>query len=226
MDRASWVSIDLIILALGLAAYVLAVSRKCKSRHVIPVAMVVASAFAVWVVVRDHDTLSMTRLGLDFQHFATSLVWLGPATAFFAGLMLTYAWWNKRPVPSWRFFRVMPLYVVWGFIQQLIFQGVLHSRLQELLDSSWYVPVLVGLLFGLAHVPRWWLVWLTLVIGPIWSAIFYVSPNLYVLAASHALLGCLAYFCVNGEDPLEEFLAAATGSPSASDQAPSSAGDA
>jgi hypothetical protein len=31
-----------------------------------------------------------------------------------------------------------------------------------------------------------------------------MSPNLYVLAASHALLGGLAYFCVNGEDPLAD----------------------
>jgi membrane protease YdiL (CAAX protease family) len=99
---------------------------------------------------------------------------------------------------------VLPIYLLWGLVQQSVFQGILNRRLQELTDSPWIVIGVVGLLFCAVHVPRWWLVGLTAVIGPIWAGIYYVTPNLFALALSHALLGGLAYFCVIGEDPLAD----------------------
>jgi membrane protease YdiL (CAAX protease family) len=185
---------------IGMAVYVAAVLLKCRPRYVIPSVAAGGLLFAAWVLVRDAQQLG--SIGLATDNLPESLAWIAPATLVFAGLLLAYARWTGKNIPPRRLLLLLPIYLVWGFVQQCIFQGILNRRLMELTDSAWAVALVVGLAFAAVHAPRWWLVALTMVAGPIWSFIYLMSPNLYTLAASHALLGGLAYFCVSGEDPL------------------------
>jgi hypothetical protein len=121
-----------------------------------------------------------------------------------ASALLAYGWWQGRTLWRKQMLVSLPFYVAWGLVQQCIFQGILNRRLQEVIESKWLVVLLVGLIFSAVHVPRWWLVALTAIIGPVWAAIYCCIPNLYALAFSHAVLGGLAFYCVGGEDPLDD----------------------
>jgi hypothetical protein len=204
MTRLHWAGLDLAILIVGMIVYVLAVVLKCRARYVIPAVAGGTLGVAAWMTIRDYELFSADLVGLRLDNLADCLIWLGPATGIFALLLVGYGWWTGKAKWSRRVLVVLPLYLVWGFVQQWIFQGILNNRLQELIGSPWGVPLLVGAVFSAVHAPRWTLVVLTIVIGPVWAFIYTMSPNLFALAVSHAVLGALAYLCVIGEDPLAD----------------------
>jgi membrane protease YdiL (CAAX protease family) len=202
MFTGPWAALDVLVLIVGSFLYVAAVMRGIKPRYVIPAVTCATLALTVWVFAREER--AAYAVGLRWDNFDECAEWVGPATLISAVVLVGYGWWSGRALWSWRLLLLWPLYFLWGLIQQGIFQGILNRRLQESMpDESWVVPLVVGVVFSLVHAPRWWLVFLTAIIGPVWAAIYCVAPNLFALALSHAMLGGLAYFCVAGEDPLE-----------------------
>lgn len=200
----TWAGFDIALLLLGMIAYVVAIVMHVRARYVIPCVTGAVVLYGAWVLARDPKGPDYVAMGYRLDNLIDCLRWLGPLTLLSAAAMVGYGWWTQRAIWSRRILSVLPLYLVWALVQQTVFQGILNRRLQELLDRPWAVPLVVGLLFSAVHLPRWWLVLLTAVAGPIWAAIYLVTPNLYLLAVSHAILGAVAYFCVQGEDPLEE----------------------
>jgi membrane protease YdiL (CAAX protease family) len=197
-----WAGIDITVLLLGSIAYVLAVVARVRPRYLIAGTTAVALGYGSWVCVRDHEALQ--TLGLRWDNLDDCLAWLGPATLLAALALVAYGRWTRRAVWSRRILLAVPLYVLWGFVQQWLFQAVLNRGLQELIDTRWAVVALVSGVFSAVHAPRWWLVILTAIIGPVWAAVYLMTPNLFALALSHALLGGLAYYCVRGEDPWDD----------------------
>jgi membrane protease YdiL (CAAX protease family) len=98
---------------------------------------------------------------------------------------------------------LLPLYPVWGTIQQVIFQGLLHRRLRVLLPNAILQVLITSVAFALVHWGNPALVALTFAAGIAWSLLFRRWPNAWALGFSHGILAALAYPMILGDTPLE-----------------------
>lgn len=80
-------------------------------------------------------------------------------------------------------------YAVWAFVQEIILQCFLLSRLLRLLPDPRLAALAAALLFAGAHLPSPILTGITLVCGLAACLTFLRYRNLYTLAVAHALLG-------------------------------------
>lgn len=115
-----------------------------------------------------------------------------------AGMFAWGARAGRLPLPA-HFWFVAPLYPVWGLIQQFLLNALLARNLAARLPAVIAVPV-AALLFGAVHLPDAVLAGLTFLAALAWVPVWLAWPNLWVLGASHGLLGALAYYLVLGRD--------------------------
>ena len=86
-------------------------------------------------------------------------------------------------------------YFFWALLQNLWLNGYFVNRLSAAIKNPKIVSVIAGLLFAIVHLPNPVLFPVTLIGGIMSAHFFQRNRNLYLIAASHALLAVsLLYF--------------------------------
>jgi len=86
-------------------------------------------------------------------------------------------------------------YLPWGLFQQYILNGYFLNRLERVVPQRAAMMVSAALFSG-AHLPNWFLMSVTLLLGYCSAYIYNRYRNLYFLGGAHGTLGFLLYLVV------------------------------
>ncbi|MCX6953399.1 MAG: CPBP family intramembrane metalloprotease [Verrucomicrobia bacterium] len=96
-------------------------------------------------------------------------------------------------------------YPVWGFVQQVIFQGIVLEAFRRLNWGYWGILATNGL-FVAVHYPSRFLMIFTAVGGPVFSWIYLKRPNVLPLAVFHGIFGAMLYYVFRDKDVVAGFV--------------------
>jgi len=99
------------------------------------------------------------------------------------------------------FWLTLALYPVWGIAQQFGLQNLIGRNVASLVSHPVAVAGVAAALFAASLMPRWPLVFLTLVSGFFFTLFYRRAPNLWAVGIVHGVLGSLAIYLVSQEDP-------------------------
>ena len=117
---------------------------------------------------------------------ALKILWL-PTVSLMA-IVLFLGWFfgslrfNRSNLVTWSIWLLL-----WAVMQQYVLQGFFNRRTQIVFGKNWRNIVLVGILFGLLHLPNPFLSGATFVCGMLWAFVYQREPNLLVLTLAHAI---------------------------------------
>lgn len=194
---------DVLIVAGCSGGYVIASLLHVPSGLKIPVVVCVLIGYAVFVLARRSQ--SWRDYGVRCDNLVASAWRVGAWTVLAAGVIITWAILHGTSLWRPELLIMLPLYPLWGLVQQFIFQGILHRALLVLLPQRSLALILNSVAFASVHITDWRLVALTFVAGIAWSWFYQRWPNVWVLGISHGILASLTYPLLLTENPLAGF---------------------
>lgn len=142
---------------------------------------------------------------------AWAALFTGPAAAVLlaAGIALGHAqggWPGAAErVLNWHIVPAIALYVIWGLVQQFVFEFYLLGRLTYLMPAPAAIGV-TALIFSAVHFPRVIVMLAVAVAAVVWAVLYRRYRTLLPLALSHAILGAALHYWIFGRDLLAQWL--------------------
>lgn len=136
-------------------------------------------------------------LGFDGRNLRDCLRDFAPAIAFLALTMLAVGivLQTTRPIRFEQGLLAWAGYLPWGLFQQYILNGYFLNRFDSVLSRR-TAPMMSAALFSGAHLPNWFLMAVTLLLGYLCGCIYRRYNNLYFLGIAHGTVGFLLFLVV------------------------------
>lgn len=167
--------------------------------------MLIAAVLVKFYVIKD-----LEAVGFRTDNFSDTLVPLIIFNATIGVAIFAMRFKAKKfKLFSWAFSLVF-LYLLFGLIQQTFFQAIFTHTVSQLVSDRNLVVVFSTLFYSSFH---WgWetrqirLGFMTIFAGAVWAMLYLQSPNIYLLAISHAFAASLYYYVVFPYDILSRRL--------------------
>jgi hypothetical protein len=185
-----WARLATALEVLSLFAAILLYIWRWQKTHplvwVVLLAAVVASHFL------HHDTLR--DLGLTLDGLRTNAALTLPLTVVVLAPLIVYGFMHGRLVLGWEgkaALRWFVEYGSWCVFQQYLLQSYFHHRLMSIVPNRHFSSLLVGVMFGAAHIPNPILMVATSLGGFMLAEMFARCRNIWPLALAQTVAGAV-----------------------------------
>lgn len=163
-------------------------------RNKLIMAIPVLLALTLMLISHRERSESIREIGFRTDNLLSALRHVLAPTVGVVLIILALSFWLNQglTIKPWRNrFLLLPL---WALFQQYVLNGFINRRLQIAFGRGAVGILLVGLVFGLLHLPNPLLAALTFLGGVVWAWAYQREANLFALAASHSIVSIVLAF--------------------------------
>lgn len=173
-----------------------------------PFIVTVILGWTVYVIIRRKAIRGIFRYwGLTDSHFGQTVRKVIPFALVSLLACVAVGYYRDTIQLTWHIIPILILYPLWGTVQQFLTIGLVAGNLQDLKGKklpSWAIILTTASLFGIIHLPYWWLVLGTFLLAFFYAYVYLKIRNLWVLGLLHGWLGAIFFYTVVGRDPFQE----------------------
>lgn len=146
--------------------------------------------------------VSWDEMGLRFDTFWPAIKLLGPFSAIVVLTLVIVGLVRKTAIINRHFLITFLLYPAWALCQQYLILCFFFPRFQIIFGTNIWSILLCAVIFSWLHYPSRLFMGICFVGALIWTSVFIIAPNLFVLAIFHAWIGTFIYYFALGENRL------------------------